>query len=60
MNEDQAKDEVEKLLKNAEKANAGLEDVKGFEDKTPTIDLLSIAVAAAGGKEGLLGGKDEW
>lgn len=60
MTADQARNEVDRLLKNAENSNVGLQDVKGFEDKSPTVDLLSIAVAAAGGKEGLLGGKDEW
>ncbi len=52
--------EVKSLLENCEKNKAGLEEVKPFEDKKPEVDLLSIAVAAAGGKEAFTGGKDDW
>lgn len=52
--------EIEQLLKNCEKNKAGLEEVKGFEDKKPEVDLLSVAVQLAGGEEALIGGKDEW
>ena len=51
--------EIDELIENCKKNNAGLSDVKGFEDKQPTIDLLSI-VASSIDQEKLIGGKDDW
>ena len=51
--------EIDALIDNCKNNKAGLEDVKGFEDKQPTIDLLSI-VASSIDQEELIGGKDDW
>ena len=51
--------EIDALIDNCKNNKAGLEDVKGFEDKQPTIDLLSI-VASLIDKEEFIGGKDDW
>ena len=51
--------EIDTLIDNCKNNKAGLEDVKGFKDKQPTIDLLSI-VASSIDQEELIGGKDDW
>lgn len=51
--------EIDELIENCKKNNAGLHDVKGFEDKKPTINLLEI-MASQVDKEALIGGKDDW
>ena len=51
--------EIDALIDNCKNNKAGLEDVKGFEDKQPTIDLLSI-VASSIDQEERIGGKDDW
>lgn len=51
--------EIDELTENCKKNNAGLSDVKGFEDKKPTVNLLEI-MASQVDKEALIGGKDDW
>ena len=51
--------EIDALIDNCKNNKAGLEDVKGFEDKQPTIDLISI-VASSIDQEEFIGGKDDW
>lgn len=50
---------IDELIENCKKNNAGLSDVKGFEDKKPTVNLLEI-MASQVDKEALIGGKDDW
>ena len=45
--------EIDALIDNCKNNKAG------FEDKQPTIDLLSI-VASSINQEDLIGGKDDW
>lgn len=51
--------EIDALIDNCKNNKAGLEDVKGFEDKQPTVNLLEI-MASQVDKEALIGGKDDW
>lgn len=51
--------EIDELIENCKKNNAGLHNVKGFEDKKPTVNLLEI-MASQVDKEALIGGKDDW
>ena len=46
--------EIDALIDNCKNNKAGLEDVKGFEDKQPTIDLLSIVASSINQEDILL------
>ena len=51
--------DIDQLIENCKKNKAGLEDVKAFEDKKPTFDLLTIAAQQID-TEAMIGGKDDW